>query len=73
MIDYLKFTQTDKYRNLLPMNSSNLMRLMHRLDLQCTYMDMLVILLRHTSYYDTERATEKSLFGDFETEPFDAV
>ena len=49
------------------------MRLMHRLDLQCTYMDMLVILLRHTSYYDTERATEKSLFGDFETEPFDAV
>lgn len=73
MIDYLKFTQTDKYRHLLPMNSSNLMRLMHRLDLQCTYMDMLVILLRHTSYYDTERATEKSLFGDFETEPFDAI
>lgn len=73
LIDYIKFTHSGKYSELLQMNSSNLMKLMHRLDLQCTYVNMLVILLRHTSYYDVEKATDKSLFGDFDGEPFDAV
>lgn len=73
LIDYIKFTQSDKFDKLLQINSSNLMNLMHRLDLQCTYIDMLVLLLRHTSFYDVEKDTDTSLFGDLENEPFDAI
>lgn len=44
-----------------------------RLDHECTYINMLILLLRLTSYYDTNNDTEVGFFVPDDTDMFDAL
>lgn len=46
---------------------------LRRLDMQCTYINMLVSLLKLTSFYDADYETDLSYFGDQNNEPFNAI
>lgn len=64
---------SDKELSLLQLPFTVAFGHLRRLDMQCTYINMLISLLKLTSFYDADYETDLSYFGDQNNEPFNAI
>lgn len=63
----------EKYVNCAPFFNSITFKELRQIDIKCTYISMLVLLLKHTSYYDASSETDMPFFESTLPEPFDAL
>lgn len=57
----------------LTLFNTSTFRHIRRLDQECTYINMLIMLLRMTSYYDSNEEVDTGFFGDNDDDIFDSM
>lgn len=67
------YPKDDKYIDVSRLIFTNGFKHIRRLDMQCTYINMIISLLKLTSFYDAEYDLDYSFFNDDHRNPYNSI